>query len=72
MSNSLLSIGNADYVDSLYRQYLADPSAVGAEWHRYFASLADEETVSAIKLTMTAAVIAVPRSVEHTSELQSH
>lgn len=39
MSNSLLSIGNADYVDSLYRQYLADPNAVGAEWQRYFASL---------------------------------
>ncbi|MBL8277315.1 MAG: sulfate ABC transporter permease subunit CysW [Pelomonas sp.] len=29
-------------------------------WALYFSSLADEETVSAIKLTLTAAVIAVP------------
>ena len=29
-------------------------------WSLYFSSLADEETVSAIKLTLTAAVIAVP------------
>ncbi|MFN3303553.1 MAG: sulfate ABC transporter permease subunit CysW [Roseateles sp.] len=29
-------------------------------WELYFASLADEETLSAIKLTLTAAVIAVP------------
>jgi sulfate transport system permease protein len=29
-------------------------------WSLYFASLADEETMSAIKLTLTAAVIAVP------------
>ena len=29
-------------------------------WELYFASLADEETFSAIKLTLTAAFIAVP------------
>ena len=45
MSNSLLSSGNADYVDSLYQQYLQDPGAVGAEWRRYFASLSVETGV---------------------------
>ena len=31
--------GNADYVESLYEQFLADPSAVAPEWREYFSKL---------------------------------
>jgi 2-oxoglutarate dehydrogenase E1 component len=36
---SLLSSGNADYVEALYQQYLTDPSSVAPEWEQYFAGL---------------------------------
>jgi 2-oxoglutarate dehydrogenase E1 component len=32
--------GNADYLETLYEQYLRDPSAVPAQWHAYFERLA--------------------------------
>ncbi|MGH8403831.1 MAG: 2-oxoglutarate dehydrogenase E1 subunit family protein, partial [Gammaproteobacteria bacterium] len=35
-----LSGGNADYVEALYEQYLADSAAVSAEWAGYFRALA--------------------------------
>ncbi|MDE2071087.1 MAG: 2-oxoglutarate dehydrogenase E1 component [Gammaproteobacteria bacterium] len=35
-----LSGGNADYVEALYEQYLANPAAVSAEWAGYFRALA--------------------------------
>ncbi|HEY2773305.1 MAG TPA: 2-oxoglutarate dehydrogenase E1 component [Candidatus Binatia bacterium] len=31
------NISNADYVDALYRKYLADPSSVGEDWRLFFA-----------------------------------
>ncbi|MFN2377468.1 MAG: 2-oxoglutarate dehydrogenase E1 component [Candidatus Binatia bacterium] len=31
------NISNADYVDALYRKYLADPSSVGDDWKIFFA-----------------------------------
>jgi 2-oxoglutarate dehydrogenase E1 component len=34
--SSQLSGGNADYVESLYDAWLADPSSVPAEWNKYF------------------------------------
>ncbi|MBC7983943.1 MAG: 2-oxoglutarate dehydrogenase E1 component, partial [Candidatus Obscuribacterales bacterium] len=47
MSNSLrallesspLGAGNSAYLESLYEQYLADPTAVEPRWREYFASL---------------------------------
>ena len=39
LSPSVLSSGNADYVEALYQHYLNDPAAVAPEWQRYFAAL---------------------------------
>jgi 2-oxoglutarate dehydrogenase E1 component len=35
-----LSGSNADYVEAIYEQYVADPSSVSQSWREYFASLA--------------------------------
>ncbi|MCU0758696.1 MAG: 2-oxoglutarate dehydrogenase E1 component [Steroidobacteraceae bacterium] len=35
-----LSGSNADYVEAIYEQYVADPSSVSQAWREYFASLA--------------------------------
>jgi 2-oxoglutarate dehydrogenase E1 component len=32
--------GNAEFLDSLYEQYLRDPETVGLEWRKYFESIA--------------------------------
>src|SRR5215813_3897042 len=32
--------GNADYLDSLYEQYLRDPASVESHWREYFERLA--------------------------------
>ena len=37
--NSLLFGANAPFIEELYEQYLADPSAVPGEWRSYFDSL---------------------------------
>ena len=34
-----LAGGNADYVEALYEQYLADPASVPAEWSEYFRAV---------------------------------
>src|SRR5579872_5571978 len=36
---TLLSGGNAPYVESLYEQYLSDAASVPAAWRDYFAGL---------------------------------
>ena len=38
---SFLYGGNAAYIDDLYARYQIDPTAVGAEWQAFFASLKD-------------------------------
>jgi 2-oxoglutarate dehydrogenase E1 component len=38
---SFLYGGNAAYIEDLYDRYEADPTAVDAEWQRFFASLRD-------------------------------
>jgi 2-oxoglutarate dehydrogenase E1 component len=42
--SSQLAGGNADYVESLYDAWLADASAVPAEWANYFASFKGRES----------------------------
>ncbi len=37
---SMLSGGNAAYIESLYESYVANPSSVDASWQSYFASIA--------------------------------
>ena len=37
---SVLSSGNADYVEALYQQYLDSADSVPASWQQYFAALA--------------------------------
>jgi 2-oxoglutarate dehydrogenase E1 component len=39
LESSPLGAGNAPYVESLYEQFLADPSSVEAAWRDYFRSL---------------------------------
>jgi 2-oxoglutarate dehydrogenase E1 component len=39
LATSPLYGSNADYVESLYEQYLVDPSGVSPAWREYFASL---------------------------------
>ena len=39
LASSPLYGSNADYVESLYEQYLADPSGIAPEWREYFAAL---------------------------------
>jgi 2-oxoglutarate dehydrogenase E1 component len=39
LATSPLYGGNADYVESLYEQYLNDPASVSAAWREYFARL---------------------------------
>ncbi len=38
-ASSFLISDNAEFVEALYRQYLADPTSVSEEWRDYFASL---------------------------------
>jgi 2-oxoglutarate dehydrogenase E1 component len=39
LTTGALSGGNADFVESLYRQYLSDPATVDSSWRAYFAAL---------------------------------
>ena len=39
IATSALYGGNADYVESLFEQYLADPASVEPHWRSYFAAL---------------------------------
>ena len=39
LESSPLHGGNADYVEALYEQYLADPASVDNHWREYFAKL---------------------------------
>src|SRR5580692_4946405 len=39
--------GNADYLESLYEQYLSDPGSVPAQWRTYFDALGPRARASA-------------------------
>ena len=39
--SSLLWIGNSEFLDSLYRDYVRDPASVGPQWSAYFAGMED-------------------------------
>lgn len=41
--NSYLFSGNGTYLETLYEQYLHDPSQLSAEWQTYFGQLSDKE-----------------------------
>ena len=44
---SHLYSGNSAFIEHIYERYLAEPTSVGAQWQRYFASLDEQaETVS--------------------------
>jgi 2-oxoglutarate dehydrogenase E1 component len=44
LDSTPLGAGNAPYVESLYEQYLADPSSVEPKWRDYFRALVDGST----------------------------
>src|SRR5690349_2637074 len=39
LDSTPLGAGNAPYIESLYEQFLADPSSVEPKWRDYFAGL---------------------------------
>lgn len=41
--NSYLFSGNGTYLETLYEQYLHDPSQLSTEWQTYFAQLSDKK-----------------------------
>ena len=41
--NSYLFSGNGTYLETLYEQYLHDPSQLSTEWQTYFSQLGDKE-----------------------------
>lgn len=45
--NSYLAGDSADYIESLYEQFLKDPSAVNSDWRHYFESLANQPGIAA-------------------------
>ncbi len=47
LESTPLGASNASYVESLYEQYLEDPSAVTPEWREYFARLGARGTETA-------------------------
>ncbi|MHB1271273.1 MAG: 2-oxoglutarate dehydrogenase E1 component [Rhodanobacter sp.] len=74
--SSQLAGGNADYVESLYDAWLADPSSVSADWSRYFESFKGREAgdvsplaaiarIEAAQKQRRAGVAATPMSDEH-------
>ncbi len=44
LASTPLGAGNATYVDSLYEQFLSDPTSVEATWRDYFTRLITEES----------------------------
>src|SRR5262245_48770668 len=44
---SILGAGNEAYLESLYEQFLADPSSVDLRWRDYFVSLAPDPSRTA-------------------------
>jgi 2-oxoglutarate dehydrogenase E1 component len=74
--SSQLAGGNADYVESLYDTWLADATAVPAEWSHYFETFKGRESgdvspaaaiarIEAAQQQRHGSVIAVPVSDEH-------
>ncbi|TAM61011.1 MAG: 2-oxoglutarate dehydrogenase E1 component [Rhodanobacter sp.] len=74
--SSQLAGGNADYVESLYDAWLADPSSVSADWSRYFESFKGREAgdvsplaaiarIEAAQKQRRTGVAATPMSDEH-------
>lgn len=46
LKNSMLFGANAAFIEALYEQYLDNPASVPTEWHQYFDSLQQTETIS--------------------------
>jgi len=74
--SSQLAGGNADYVESLYDAWLADPSAVSADWNQYFETFKGRESgdvshapaiarIEAAQKQRNHGTTAVPMSDEH-------
>lgn len=53
---------NATFIEMLYEQYLEDPSSVSLQWHQYFDSLQQTETISARDVPHTPIVESLVRS----------
>lgn len=62
VEDSMLFGTNAAFIEMLYEQYLENPSDVPAEWHHYFDSLQQTETISARDIPHTPVVESLIRS----------
>ena len=45
LAATALSATNADFIETLYQQYLSDPKSVDPGWARYFAGLKSKVAV---------------------------
>ena len=67
--------GNADYLEGLYEQYLADPGAVPAQWRTYFDGLgprpAAEQAHGPVIAGIAARAVQTPLPAAATSSRQS-
>jgi len=62
LENSMLFGANAAFIEMLYEQYLENPSNVSTQWHQYFDSLQQTETISARDVPHTPIVESLARS----------
>ena len=60
--SSQLAGGNADYVESLYDTWLADPESVPAEWNTYFKTFKGRESGD---VSHTAAIARIEAAQKH-------
>lgn len=61
---SLLTADNARFIETLYQQYLADPTTVSAEWREYFTRLAASGPAPAVTVGVVAEAPAAVATLE--------
>jgi len=71
LENSMLFGANAAFIEMLYEQYLENPSNVSTQWHQYFDSLQQTETISARDVPHTPIVESLARSTATQSPFSS-
>ncbi len=76
--DSYLFSGNDAYLESLYEQYLHDPTQLAAEWKHYFDQVTDPQDVSHadirdffLKLAKQTRSVAMPSAAMNTAEVRT-
>src|ERR1700679_2238222 len=64
LAATALSATNADFIETLYQQYLSDPKSVDPGWARYFAGLKSKVAVQTGATRTFAAQLAQPAAAD--------